>query len=379
MRVAIATRYPDDIESPNGGVEAVSVSLVRGLVAEPNLEVDVVTFTDNVSHRTLEASENLRIHRLPLPGGSELLASISDCRQQMWSILKEMNSEIVHAHDTYGLMTCSIDIPSVFTVHGFVHKDTMLSNNRFPWVRGQIWKYFEHRGWRNQRNIISISPYVREAVTRVSSARIVDIDNPIHEKFFHTGRKTVGHRVFCAANICYRKNQLALVKATAELIRRGVPIELRLAGGSAEPDYLASLVGEVEALGLQEHVEILGPIGVEQVLNELRSASVFALMSREENSPMGIEEAMAIGIPVVSSNRCGMPYMIEHGRSGYLVDFDNIDDIAARIGSLLIDNERNHSFSIVSKQIASARFHPKKVAEKTAEAYRDILGTYVRC
>ena len=76
---------------------------------------------------------------------------------------------------------------------------------------------------------------------------------------------------------------------------------------------------------------------------------------------MGIEEAMAANVPVVASNRCGMPYLVRNGETGYLVDPADADDIAARLGLLLHDDELRAAHGARARQIACERFHPVAV------------------
>lgn len=120
---------------------------------------------------------------------------------------------------------------------------------------------------------------------------------------------------------------------------------------------------------LEKKVFLLGRLNTEEVHKELSAAGVFALTSLEENSPMGIEEVMAVGVPVVASNRCGMPYMVRDGESGFLVDPNNLDDIARRLGQLLKNDELRQSMGAKGREIAWDRFHPAKVAARTLEVY----------
>ena len=78
---------------------------------------------------------------------------------------------------------------------------------------------------------------------------------------------------------------------------------------------------------------------------------------------------MAAGVPVVTSNRCGMTYMVRDGESGFLIDPNNPDDIAWRLGQLLKSNELRRSMGVKGREIALDRFHPAKVAARTRDVY----------
>ena len=88
---------------------------------------------------------------------------------------------------------------------------------------------------------------------------------------------------------------------------------------------------------------------------------------------MGLAEAMALGLPVVTSNRCGMPYMVRHGETGFLVDPNNPQDIAARLHQLLADPDLRQRMGQAARGFASERFHPDRVAERTVRVYASIL------
>jgi glycosyltransferase involved in cell wall biosynthesis len=124
---------------------------------------------------------------------------------------------------------------------------------------------------------------------------------------------------------------------------------------------------------LEERVTVLGRITSAQVRQELAAAAVFALVSIEENSPMGIQEAMAAGVPVVTSNRCGMPYLVRHGYSGFLVDPHDVDDVATALGRVLESNELRLAMGRKARAIARDRFHPDIVAGLTRDVYRRAM------
>ena len=373
MKVAILTSFPSDPESPKGGVEAVSVNLCRALSEFKDLEIHVVTFVPEGKGGKGSSLESLTIHRLPAESGFLLFNAIGPWRRHIATFLRELAPDVIHAHDIYGLSTTGMQTPRVFTIHGFIHGDTLVSGERFPRVRSIIWKFVETGGWARQPHIISISPYVRERLSGIARGVIHDIDNPISEEFFRVPRRERKGVIFSAAVISRRKNTLNLVEGFAEMLNRGVAGELRLAGAIWEESYGERVRKRISALGLEKKVVLLGSIPMDRIREELSQASVFALVSLEENSPMGIEEAMAAGVPVLTSNRCGMPYMVRHGESGFLVDPNDPKDIAYRLENILVDDVLREAMGKRSIAIAADRFHPQVVARRTREVYLEAV------
>ena len=345
------------------------MQLVRSLAKLDDLAIDVVTIDRKLRSVSTSHWEGVTVHRLPWTGRSVLTHATGPGRRQIREYVMGLKPDVVHAHDTYGLMVKGMPVPRAFTIHGFIHGDTLVSGERFAWVRSRIWRRVETDGWADQQHIISISPYVRERLTGIATGIIHDIDNPVAESFFLAERRECKGTIFSAAHISPRKNTLTLVEAFARLVTGGMAAELRLAGAEIDAGYASRVRQRIDELRLADRVVWLGRINTEQVRQELSTASVFALVSLEENSPIGIEEAMAMGVPVVTSNRCGMPYMVRDGETGCLVDPNDPADIARRLRELLDDDSLRARMSGTARQIALDRFHPGVVARRTRDVY----------
>jgi len=66
--------------------------------------------------------------------------------------------------------------------------------------------------------------------------------------------------------------------------------------------------------------------------------------------------------------------MVEDGASGFLVDPLDTEQIVECLSRLLRDRELRHRMGARGREIAEARFHPARVAEKTMQVYREIIG-----
>jgi glycosyltransferase involved in cell wall biosynthesis len=373
MKIVLATHFPSDITKPHGGVEAVTANLAQGLSELEGVDIEVVTLDKSINSVKTNEWGNIKIHRIPRKVSNELLNSVTAGRSDVKRFIQELKPDIVHAHDTYGIMIKGIKIPRVFTVHGFIHSDTRLTKRNLSLVRSMLWRYIELGAWADQPYIISISPYVRERISQVSKGVIFDIDNPISSGFFNIERNEQNNRIFSAAHINPRKNPLKLIEAINLLKNQGYDLELRLAGKVTDNAYGEKVKRYIDENELMGCVKLLGVLDMEAIKSELAKASIFSLVSHEENSPMGIEEAMAVGMPMVTSNKCGMPYMVHHRESGFLVNENDERDIAKKIKYILDDQSLRESMGVKAKETATSRFHIDVVAKRTFEAYKEIL------
>ncbi len=370
LKLAVLIAFPADPSRPRGGVEAVAVSLVRGLARRRELDVHVVTQNQAPGQPEEILWEGATIHRLPPPRGPLLTFAVGAGRRQVQDFLRLLQPEVVHAHDTFGIMVKGFPAPRVFTVHGFIHEDTLYAGGRFSWLRSRIWRRIETSGWADQPHIVSISPYVRERLRGLTEAVVHDIENPIAYECFAVKRNETPGTIFCAAAVSRRKNTLGLVAAFHQLAVKHPGARLRWAGPTTDAAYETTVRQYIEANHLADKVTFLGSVSASQIREELARASVFALVSFEEGAPMGIAEAMAAGVPVVTSNRCGMPYMVRDGETGFLVDPNNPGDIAFRLGQLLSDGMLRQEMGRRALAVASDLFHPDRVAARTSAVYQ---------
>jgi glycosyltransferase involved in cell wall biosynthesis len=378
MKVAVVTSFPSNPLAPRGGVESVSVNLVGALAKRPGLDVHVVTADRQCEAPAILDWGGATIHRLPMGHGKLLSYVLRAGRTRVLEYLEQLAPDVIHAHDFYGMMVKGIATPRVFTVHGFIHEDTKYAGGLLAGLRARLWKRYEVAAWADQPHIISISPYVRERLQGIARGVIHEIENPIDAGVFDIQRNEIEGTIFCAAAISPRKNTLGLARAFSRIAERFPDAHLRLAGPFVDDAYRAEVETCIAKSGLQKRIHLLGSLPANEVRAELARASIFALLSFEEGAPMGIAEAMAAGIPVVASNRCGMPFMVRDGVTGFLVDPNAPQDAANRFGELLSSKRLREEMGVAARASALKRFHPDRVAERTENVYRLAIAEIVK-
>jgi len=376
VKIAVFSRYPSSFNHPKGGVESVTVVLTRALAKLSDLDIHVVTLERGRAKIAVEHDGDVTVHRLPGSRWPQILdVYAGPGRKRLVSYLIDIKPDVLHTHETYGLGLATIPVPHVFTVHGFDHANIVANHARFAWIRSKLWKHVERRGLAKQRHIISITPYARRMIEPLTHARIYDIDNPVEERFFGISRHVEQGRVLCVGWINERKNTLAAVRAFARIVGTCPTAKLNIAGEPQQAEYYNRVLKCIGDNKLGDRVKLLGHVNRAQLEFELARASVLLLPSRQENAPMAIAEAMAAGVPVIASNRCGMPYMVKDGQTGFLVDPESTEQIAQRLKQFLGSEELCAQMGRAGRKVALERFHPDAVAIRTKAVYEQVCAS----
>ena len=375
MKIAIFIEYPPKGGPVRGGVAAVAVALVGGLTKLPGLDVHVIWLERGRKSVAVEQDGGATIHRLPgsrWPHITDIL--IGPGRRRLLDYLDALQPDVVHFHETYGLVLGAMRIPSVFTVHGFDHLNILADAERFGKLRSFLWRHVERFGLARHRHVVSIIPYVRTMIQPMTTAAIYDIDNPVDEAFFTIHRSERPGRLLYVGTICERKDTLAAVRAVAIAVQNSIPATLEIAGGPLAGHYYEKIKDFIRDNRLEEHVTFLGHASPELLRQKLAEASALLLPSWQENAPIAIAEAMSAGVPVLSTNCCGMPYMVAEGETGYLVGPGDYMALADRISRLISDDPLRKRMGEVACATALQRFHPNIVATKTYQVYLKVVA-----
>ena len=106
---------------------------------------------------------------------------------------------------------------------------------------------------------------------------------------------------------------------------------------------------------------------------EYARSAIVALPSKQETAPVAVAEAMATGRPVVATRVCGVPYMVEDGGSGILVEHGDVAALAGALSRLLRDRELRVQMGQRGREIAESRFRAAHIACQTHEVYRSVI------
>lgn len=129
------------------------------------------------------------------------------------------------------------------------------------------------------------------------------------------------------------KGERDLLKALAILRVDKSNLKVSLLGYGAE-----NLQSYCEQLKIENYIEFAGAVSMDERIGYFRAADIFVLPTYAEAMPMSVIEAMAAGLPVISTTVGGIPEMIADGTDGFLIAPGDVNALAEKI-SFLIENE----------------------------------------
>lgn len=373
MRVALVGPYPAEPRSATGGVQSSFVNLLAGLASLGDLELDVLTFVPADGGRDAVQMDGFRVHRLAAPQRFNNLTLYRSSRRALARALDELRPEVVHAQSALGYgyvcLRTAGHAPVVVSVHGIVRETRKLLTGQGDRLAASVAGVaLERYCIRRARYLVQPTPYPQEYFGREIAGQIFDVGNAVADSLFALEPTPDPARVLFAGAVVPGKRVHDLVDALAR-----VPgASLRIAGRMREPRYAAALAARIRDLGLEDRVELLGPLPVERMLAEYQRASLLVLPSAQETSPMVIAEAMAAGVPVVATRVGGVRHLVQDGRTGLLVEVGDVEGLAAGIDRLLADERTRSAFAAAARADAD-RFKATAVAARVRAVYEKAV------
>ncbi|MGQ7276811.1 N-acetyl-alpha-D-glucosaminyl L-malate synthase BshA [Brevibacillus thermoruber] len=153
------------------------------------------------------------------------------------------------------------------------------------------------------------------------------------------------------------------------LVREQLPVKLMLIGEGPDLGSVRNMVAE---LGLEGDTHFLGK--QEDVAEVISMADVMLLPSEKESFGLVALEAMACGVPVVTTNAGGLPEVVPDGECGFLLPVGDVAGMAERTVRLLTDPDLYRRLSRNSIQRSSETFCHEKITSQYESLYRELLG-----
>jgi len=219
--------------------------------------------------------------------------------------------------------------------------------------------------------IIVPSQYLKKIVTLwgISGDKIFVIYNAFESLEYHSliranKRMTTEDKLIVSAGrLVPWKGFPVLIEVIKDINAKFPEVKLLMIGDGPERGNLES---RIRNYGLSDRVKLLGALSKEDLLYQLRASDLFVLNTGYEGFSHQILEAMACGLPVVTTKAGGNPELITDGEHGLLVDFNDKEGLKRAITSILKDQRLSARLAKNAK-VKAGEFNLEKMISKTAE------------
>jgi len=374
LRVALVSFYPADPARISGGIRAVTHLLVMGFRRRTDVEIHVIHCHSDIAAGRTASDGNVTVHYLAMPR-RRIMPNMAAGVGRIAAALQEIRPDVVNAHNpSFAVAALEAGYRPVWTIHGIPAEEVRYNPGLFNRLSFALMGYYERRALARVREITAISPYIQRSYAGRTGARWHLIDNPAPDDMFDLPRRPVSGRLLLPASVIPRKDPVTLIRALAVARRERPDLHLQIAGRINETAYVAQVQAICRELGLADRVELLGVQSQPQMRQRYSEAELVVLSSREEVSPMSAIEALAAGIPVVTTRAGGAGFVVEDGCTGRVVDVGDAEALAGAILDVLSDPARYREFGERARAAADSRFRLDRVVGKYLEVYRAATG-----
>lgn len=230
--------------------------------------------------------------------------------------------------------------------------------------------------------VVAISEYNRQLLARfgdVSKVHVVHCGVNLERYPLRATPPNGPFTIVSVASLQPYKGLEYLIRACHLLQERGVTnFRCRIAGGGELHESLCELIN---SLGLNECVELLGPQTQEAVASLLQTAHLFVLPSiitqsgKMEGLPVVLMEALAVGLPVISTNISGIPEIVKPGVTGQLVPPANPTALADAIADVMTNPETAYVRSREGRELVEREFSLEHNVQHLSRLFQPAIVT----
>jgi glycosyltransferase involved in cell wall biosynthesis len=236
-----------------------------------------------------------------------------------------------------------------------------------------IAEHFERRALQAADSVFALSEYTRDQIVAMKTTRKVLLAPcGVDTHLFRPSVKPTGNYILCVARLSDPRKNIRLLLEAYAIIRGTLrdPPELVLVG-----DMLTeSDMQYVKAAQLADGVRVVGMKDETSLAELYRNARLFVLSSDEEGLGIVILEAMACGLPVVSTDCGGPATLVTEGKTGFLTPVGDSQALASKIQLLLTDRLLSKQLGHAGRQVADEQFSLSAAGQIFLDTYDGLLS-----
>ena len=328
-------------------------------------------FVENVVFHEVEMS-SYPLFEFPLYSLA-LASKMVEVAQYEQLDLLHVHYAIPHASSAYlakQMLKDKIDLKIVTTLHGTDITLVGLEPSFLPLVKFSI---------EESDGVTAVSRFLKEkTITNYEIQKDIEVIPNFVDTDLFKPTECCGFRKHIAPNnekVLIHTSNFRQVKRVPDTLKifakviEEVPAKLVLVGDGPDRSECERLCRQ---LGICDNVKFLGKQdGLVEILN---ASDIFLIPSQSESFGLAALEAMACGLPVISSSVGGLPELVRHNETGYIAEIGDIDRMAKYTVDLLTNERKYKLFSKNARERTVSLFDKKIVIPQYEEYYKKFLS-----
>lgn len=378
--ITTSLRYPP---AP-GGAEKVAEQVTLGMVRKGH---QVKVYTSNLKcHSTPEVSWlKPWEYRDDPPYVTRCRASYFDqvpypyMHGMFGKILKEKKGDLIHAHNFYyypaDLAYLAAKLKRTpFFFHPYFY---------YPSREARKWKYYRKTIGRLTMRadcIFALTEYEKKVILNFFRPKRIEVIPPGIERVFcqktpfniytKIGLPQDRRIILFVGRICYGKGVDTLIRAYAKVSKKHPGTILALAGSDFGDQRKFEKMAT--ALRVEKNIVWLGELSIEKLASAYQNATLFCLPTLYENFGLVLVEAMAAGLPIVSTDYSAVPYVVPKDKAGFLTKKGDHKHFADYMDKILKNPKLAQSMGEAGRREAK-KYTWQKMANQIEKIYHDQL------
>jgi len=351
-------------------------ALLEGFSNFPDLEVHVLSCTQQPMSSPTKLSENTWFHSLHVPKIGWLRTGYSGCIFAVRKKLREIHPDIVHGQGTErdcGISAVFSGFPNVITIHGNMAELARIFHAHFGgfhWCAAKL----ENSTLPRTSGIFCNSHYTQSLVSPRSKKTWL-VPNPIRDSFFAPliPRNLPFEMpiLVVVGVICPRKQQLEILQLLIQLRQQNTRLQVKFIGLCGGDLYGKAFLNLLHSQEIGDWASWLGVLD-EPALNQcMDSAHALLHFPQEEAFGLVVAESLARGLKLFASNVGGIRDITSGVPEADLFEPDDWDGLSRALSAWI---QRPSLSSPKTQNLMKSRYHPETIASRHLDIYREVLS-----
>lgn len=335
----------------------------------------VITLDEKLEKESIIRKNNYcSLYSLPRRKKGKLRDFFLKERNLIQDAINDSNPDLIHAHWTneYSLSVINLGIPTIITAH-----DNPKEILRYLGKKYLLSYFISNHIIKKAKFMTAVSPNVFDYLKKMKKSNVEIIPNGLSNAIkMYANKRTRDYSYESPSIISVLdwnrlKNPKNAILAFNLILKEYPNAVLHLFGKGMEE--VQDCAKWCKRNRKEKNILFHGKVDKEVILKYLEQSTALLHTSRTEACSMIIAEAMILGIPIVAGKESGgVPWQLDYGKAGLLVDINNPEEVHKGLIYLLKDSKIREKIGKNAKERASSMFDINKIIKKWDETYSNV-------